>query len=201
MAQKQIGESRADRIVDFIQRWWWVLSGLSLPGLSAWAKEHPRIAELTWTDAIVIGIFGSLAITVLILGALVLLRALYPKKLPIRDRKDFMDETINLSDLIAHAPAVAGKNFVRCVIQGPGQVKIQSNVTYCFCAMQKQNIVKAAVGQNIRGAVIVLQCSFVECYFDVVIIGTPEDADLLQSGVEILSLAEWKERYAGIDRT
>lgn len=129
-----------------------------------------------------------------------MLRVLYPRKPPIRDRNDFRDEIINLSDLIACAPAVVGKNFVRCVIRGHGQIKFQNDVIHCFCAMQQQNIVNVATGQNITGAVLIIKCSFVECYFDVSIIGTPGDTAELQGGVEIVSIAEWNKRYAGFDR-
>ena len=43
---KPFGESLPDRIADFAQRWWWVVSAASLPGFMAWAKSLELGREL-----------------------------------------------------------------------------------------------------------------------------------------------------------
>jgi hypothetical protein len=107
-----------------------------------------------------------------------------------------VDERVSIADLVGPNPIVHGREFIRCVIHGNGQIKLHSKTTVLFCSTIERNIVVVPMGSNITGAVIISECTFVECYFDVAIVGTTQDAQIFRGAVEIESCAEWRQKYA-----
>ena len=186
------GDSLPDRIADFVHRWWWVVSGVSLPGFMVWA-ESLEISTASW---VVIGIFSTLLFTCLLLGALVLLRRINPKREATHERDNFVDEVVSLGDLIGpFEPILAYKRFARCVIRGPGQLKFQSQVDTLFCSTLEGNLVERAEGADIRGSVLCHKVDFNQCYFDnIALIGTPDDMAKLRPNIAVESLADWKAK-------
>jgi hypothetical protein len=205
MAKKQklpVGYRRAtsiDRAVEIAQRWWPVMTTVYGLALAAYANAKSWYEGFTWLDALLFGFVGALILTFITLWTFVGYRKLRPLVPPARDRADFLDETVNLSDLVAHAPLIHGKTFVRCLIRGPGQIKLQSGVTYLFCSTPEKNIVEVPAGSNITGAVIAVNCTFVECHFDVAIVGTPTDIAAVRGAVDTISRIEWEDRYAELN--
>jgi hypothetical protein len=61
--------------------------------------------------------------------------------------------------------------------------------------MLERHVVQAQQGTNITGAVMAVDCLFVECYFDTAIVGAPEDTAALRMAVDYESRADWEARY------
>lgn len=196
LAAISFGETIPDKVIDAAQRRWWLVSGVSLPAISAWAKSELGVGTLSWADALVVGVFGALLFTFLLLGAIAFGRQLYPKNVPVRDRKEFVDERITLAELTAGgAPLVTHKVFKRCMIEGPGQIKFQAKVEHLWCSTKIGNLIEKPEGADIHGCVIAVNCVFIECYFDVAIIGTSADMPALRSSTEFETALDWQNRY------
>lgn len=164
-------------------------------GLSTTYFKASRLFDgFGWLDVIVAGLVGALGLTATTLFLFVQYRTWRTPPVPARDRREFAGEIVNVADLIAYAPIIANKEFARCVIRGLGQIRFQKT-TLLFCSVLKRNVVVAAENSNITGAIFIVNCSFIECYFDVAMVGTPQEINDVRSALEFVSLAEWEHRY------
>lgn len=114
----------------------------------------------------------------------------------ISSEKDvFEREVVSIPMLIADGPpTIAGKSFRKCVIRGPGYLKLQDRVTMLFCDVQTERaIVNVPEGGAAIGAIFLINDKFEQCYFDgITFIGTPEDTKSLSNALSIQTLADWK---------
>lgn len=191
------GVSAIDKTVDAAQRWWPIMLGAYAALGTAYAKVSTLFPKFGWVDAVAIGFVGAMALTAATLWLFGAYRQWRIPPLAPRDRTEFQDEKVKLSDLIdGGAPLLSHKTFKRCIIQGPGQLKFLTKVEFLFCSIEERNLVTSPVGSNIMGAVMVAKCTFIECYFDAAIVGTPEDIDQARQAVEFETVADWNQKYA-----
>ena len=190
------GVTLVDRGVEAGQRWWPVMTGIYTAGLTGYAKASTLFAGFSWLDAAVFGFAGALGLTFLTLGSFAAYRHLRPRPLPTQDREEFRDEIISLADLVGdQEPLVAHKKFIRCIIQGPGQIRFRRGVTYLLCSAPSDQIVERPEGANMAGSVAFFNVTFDRCHFhNLALVSTPKDAEGLRHDIEPFTLSQWKER-------
>lgn len=189
------GVAAIDAFVDRTQRWWPVMTTTYAVLGTIYARTSELFASFELLDALV---FGGVAAIVLTAATLILFGAYRKWRTPPvspHNRNEFLEEVVSLTDLAPYAPVIAGKTFTRCIIRGPGQIKLQTGVRHLFCSMLERHVVEAQQGTNITGAVIIVDCLFLECYFDTAIVGTPTETAELRKAIEYESRADWEQRY------
>ena len=117
---------------------------------------------------------------------------------PRAQRRDvFERETLRILDLVGDGPpTIIGKNFSKCIIRGPGFLKMGDHNTFTFCAVSDvQEFLTLPEGSPIVGAVFLSGVIFSECYFDgITFVGTSDDTKRLSTAIASMPLADWKSR-------
>jgi hypothetical protein len=198
LAKSRLNIGAVDTLVDLGQRWWPVMTIGYAALLSAYADATKLLPTLGWVDIAAFSVIGALVLTCLSLVSFAAYRHTRPALLPAHDRKEFSEEIVTLSDLVGvGALLISHKVFKRCVIRGPGQIKFQSQIETLFCSIEQKNVVVRSEGANITGAVIAVNCTFIECHFDnLAIVGTQQDVALVRSAFQFISFENWERKYA-----
>jgi len=186
-----------DKSVDVAQRWWPIMLGVYAVMGTTFTRASVLFAGWGWIDTVALGFVGAICLTAVTLWLFGAYRQGRISPLATRDRTEFRDEMVRLADLIdGGAPLLSHKMFKRCIIKGPGSLKFQSEVETLFCSIEEKHLVTQQVGINITGSVLVVKCTFIECYFDVAIVGTPADIVQTRHAVELELISQWQQKYA-----